>query len=71
MDNKECEIIFANGEEESHEKIKGYYEIDFSKYPIPLSIRNIPQIHWHKKSNTVFNEFHRIYKSYISKQIAT
>ena len=32
-----------------------------------VSIRNIPQIQWYKKSNTVFNEFHRIYKSYISK----
>lgn len=36
-----------------------------------VSVRNIPQIHWHKKSNSVFNEFHRTYKSYISKQIAT
>ena len=32
-----------------------------------VAVENIPQIHWHKKSNTVFNEFHRIYKSYISK----
>ena len=36
-----------------------------------VAVDNIPQIHWHKKSNIVFNEFHRIYKSYISKQIAT
>ena len=32
-----------------------------------VAVDNIAQIHWHKKSNTVFNEFHRIYKSYISK----
>jgi len=36
-----------------------------------MAVGEIPQIHWHNKSNTVFNEFHRIYKSYISKQIAT
>ena len=35
-----------------------------------VAVENIPQIHWHKKSNTVFNEFHRIYKSYISRKIA-
>ena len=32
-----------------------------------VAVENIPQIHWHKNGNTVFNEFHRIYKSYISK----
>ena len=31
----------------------------------------IPQIHWHKNSNSIFNEFNKMYKSYISKQIAT
>ena len=36
-----------------------------------VAVGDIPQIHWYKKSNTVFNEFRRIYKSYISKQIAT
>ena len=36
-----------------------------------VSIEKIPQINWYKKSNIVFNEFHRIYKSYINKQIAT
>lgn len=32
-----------------------------------VAVENILQIHWHKKSNTVFNEFYRIYKSYISR----
>ena len=32
-----------------------------------VAVKNIPQINWHKKNNTIFNEFHRIYKSYISK----
>ena len=36
-----------------------------------VSLDTIPQIHWHKNSNIVFNEFHKMYKSYISKQIAT
>ena len=36
-----------------------------------VAVGDIPKIHWYKKSNTVFNEFHRIYKSYIRKQIAT
>jgi branched-subunit amino acid aminotransferase/4-amino-4-deoxychorismate lyase len=36
-----------------------------------VNLENIPQIHWHKNSNTIFNEFHKMYKSYISKQIAT
>ena len=35
-----------------------------------VAVGNIPQIHWHKKSNSVFNEFNRIYKSYISRKIA-
>lgn len=44
MDSNECEIIFENDEEELIEKIKGNYEIDFSKNPIPLSIRNISKL---------------------------
>ena len=36
-----------------------------------VAVEDISQIHWHKKSTTVFNEFHRIYKSYINKQIVT
>ena len=35
-----------------------------------VAVGNIPQIHWYKKSNSVFNEFNRIYKSYISRKIA-
>ena len=34
-----------------------------------VAVGNIPQIYWHKKSNTVFNEFYRVYKSYIGRQI--
>jgi len=26
------------------DKLKGTFEVDFSKYPLPLSIRNIPQL---------------------------
>ena len=36
-----------------------------------VNLDTIPQIHWHKSSNIVFNEFYKMYKSYISKQIAT
>ena len=32
-----------------------------------VAVGDIPQINWYKKNNTVFNEFHRIYKSYINK----
>ena len=36
-----------------------------------VAVENIPQINWYKRSNNVFNEFQQIYKSYISKHIAT
>ncbi len=36
-----------------------------------VAVENIPQINWHKRRNSVFNEFQQIYKSYINKQIAT
>ena len=44
--NKKCEIILKEIEMKSNEKMNGDYEIDFSKKPIPLSIRNIPQLNY-------------------------
>ena len=35
-----------------------------------VAVENIPQIHWYKKENKVFNKFQRIYNSYINKNIA-
>tara|TARA_B100001123_G_scaffold389104_1_gene465579 strand:+ start:7168 stop:7938 length:771 start_codon:yes stop_codon:yes gene_type:complete len=36
-----------------------------------VSLDRISQIHWHKRRNTVYNEMHKTYKSYIKSQIAT
>ena len=34
-------------------------------------VEKIPQINWYMRKITIFNEYQRIYKSYISKKIAT
>ena len=34
-------------------------------------VEKIPQINWYMRKITIFNEFQRIYKSYINKKIAT
>lgn len=39
-----CAFKFIDKRSNNVEIINGYYELDFSKKPIPLSIRNIPQL---------------------------
>ena len=41
-----CRLIFKNHAAGSTEKLNGRYQIDFSKKPIPLTIRNIPQLNF-------------------------
>jgi hypothetical protein len=37
-----CEIKFVDGSNVT--QIRGYFQVDFSKRPIPLTIRNIPNL---------------------------
>jgi len=39
-----CLLSFKNSINDEVDKLKGTFEVDFSKYPLPLSIRNIPQL---------------------------
>ena len=39
-----CVLSFMNKESNSVEILNGNFEIDFSKKPIPLTVRNIPQL---------------------------
>ncbi|HXV59741.1 MAG TPA: hypothetical protein VEK15_03540 [Vicinamibacteria bacterium] len=39
-----CEFLFEDAESGSTQLINGNMEIDFSKTPIPLTVRNIPQL---------------------------
>ena len=39
-----CVFSFKNYASSSTEQLNGNYEIDFSKKPIPLTVRNIPQL---------------------------
>lgn len=39
-----CRLKFFNDQSSSPMKIGGTYELDYSKKPISLSIRNIPQL---------------------------
>ncbi len=39
-----CELVFKDSSSGNIEKIDGNYELDLTKTPIPLSIRNIPQL---------------------------
>lgn len=42
--DKTCMLRYFNKESNKFETISGNYELDFSKKPIPLSIRNIPEL---------------------------
>ena len=39
-----CLLIYENNDNGETEELSGTFETDFSKTPIPLSIRNIPQL---------------------------
>ncbi len=39
-----CELSFTDKESDSVEILNGNFEINFSKKPMPLSVRNIPQL---------------------------
>jgi hypothetical protein len=41
-----CLLIFKDPASGSTEKLDGKYQTDFSKKPIPLTIRNIPQLNY-------------------------
>ena len=43
-DNGTCVLIFRNNASDSSEEMHGNFEIDISKKPILLTIRNIPQL---------------------------
>ena len=42
-DDQTCDFVFINEEDGSMEIVSGNYEINFSKKPVMLSVRNIPQ----------------------------
>ena len=39
-----CSLNFKNSVSGEMDELNGTFEVDFSKYPVPLSIRNIPQL---------------------------
>jgi len=39
-----CELVFTDTASGAAERISGRFEMDFSKKPVPLTIRNIPQL---------------------------
>ena len=41
-----CKLIIKDNKTDSIEVIYGNFEIDFSKKPIPISIRNIPNLNY-------------------------
>lgn len=42
--DKTCVLKFVNKTSNTTDTINGTYELDFSKKPIPLTIKNIPQL---------------------------
>ena len=44
--NQTCKLSFKDRQSDSVELLNGDFEIDYSKKPIPLSIKNIPQINY-------------------------
>jgi len=53
-----CEINFIDST--SSQKITGKFEVDFSKSPIPLTIRNIPQLNHPLHTIIQFKAFDKI-----------
>jgi len=53
-----CELTFIDGN--SSQKISGKFEVDFSKSPFPLTIRNIPQLNHPLHTILQFKSFDEI-----------